>query len=124
MANGWIFMWILNNNNHHQLWKSDGIEITLVKEFEYMNELVASKTNVFFAAGSPETELWRSDGSTTEMVVDVSGPSYTSNPAHLTDVNGTLFFTAYSKTNGIRTLEERRYTRRIEFGDRHQSGKQ
>ncbi|NOS68464.1 MAG: hypothetical protein HOP33_00850, partial [Verrucomicrobia bacterium] len=48
------------------------------------------------------TELWKSDGTTAGTVVarDIVLGSGSSNPSNLTNVNGVLFFTANTSTNG------------------------
>jgi len=66
---------------------------------------------LYFAAGGPGDgyELWKSDGTAEGTVLvkniyAVAGgpnPSGGSNPAHLTDVNGTLFFSAHNGTEGV-----------------------
>ena len=67
-------------------------------------------------------ELWKSDGTAagTVLVKDINPGSGGSYPGDLTDVNGTLFFTADDGTHGERAVEERRHRRRHRPGQGHQ----
>ncbi len=107
-----------NSDDTSQLWKSDGTTAgtTLVKDFGaggawggYAGNLTISGNTLF---GTVDTaadglELWKSDGTEagTQMVKDIN-PSvgayggYGSFPSGLTDVNGTLFFTADDGEHG------------------------
>ncbi|QGJ69990.1 Hypothetical protein PBC10988_16790 [Planctomycetales bacterium 10988] len=96
------------------LWKSDGTSsgTVLIKDFDgfgfgfyysfsYLEELdLFEEVNgtVYFAAndGTYGTELWKTDGTSagTELVVDLAEGSDSSYPGEMTNVNGTLFFTA------------------------------
>src|SRR5262245_57028887 len=98
-----------------ELWKSDGTGAgtTLVKDINpasassYPGSLTNVNGTLFFSAndGNHGVELWKSDGteSGTVLVKDnnASG-SYGggSIPSNLTNVNGTLFFTAYDPATG------------------------
>ena len=104
-----------------ELWKSDGTEAgtVLVKDirpgssYGYpVGSFPHYFTNVggtlFFAAIDDENslELWKSDGTEagTVLVKDINpggGGSAGSLPNHLTDVNGTLYFTAFVPETGI-----------------------
>ncbi|QGJ70079.1 Hypothetical protein PBC10988_17680 [Planctomycetales bacterium 10988] len=106
-----------------ELWKSDGTSAgtVLVKDIDatYMRssgpqELTNVNGTLFFRANEPSTgfELWMSDGTSagTVLVKDIdpnvdTGPFYdypqSSFPDHLTNVNGTLFFTADDGSNGV-----------------------
>jgi ELWxxDGT repeat protein len=109
--------------NGFELWKSDGSETgtVLVKDINpgggssifdiayYSNK---SLTNVngtlFFTAddGTHGLELWKSDGTATGTVLvkDINPDSngyLGSSPRYLTNVNGTLFFTADDGTHGL-----------------------
>lgn len=63
--------------------------------------------NLFFAASDGNTaadhgvELWKTDGTAagTQMVVDINPGNQDGNPSHLTNVNGTLFFSATDGTS-------------------------
>ncbi len=61
----------------------------------------------FFSGGTPLTgiELWKSDGTEagTVRVKDINGP-VSSNPENLTNVGGTLYFTAFDLFGGGREL--------------------
>src|SRR5262245_28520066 len=66
-------------------------------------------TTLFFAASDTTlgtatgTELWKTDGTTagTVLVRDINAGAASSSPANLTNVNGTLFFTANDGINGV-----------------------
>lgn len=89
-----------------QLWRTDGTSAELVKDFgstagEYANyrfyPTIAGNT-LYLAAGDADhgVELWQSDGSAagTSLVADIYTNTLSSYPQRLTDVNGTLYFTA------------------------------
>ena len=46
------------------------------------------------------TELWRTDGTTTELVQDIRSGAGSSNPSRFTAFNGYLYFRADDGTNG------------------------
>jgi ELWxxDGT repeat protein len=124
-VNGTLFFSARSFINEEELWKSDGTAAgtTLVKDINPGNNSSSpgNLTNVngtlFFSAndGTNGTELWKSDGTAagTTLVKDISPGSgwmgnwygyfyapFSSYPGNLTNVNGTLFFTAYDGTNG------------------------
>ena len=68
-----------------------------------VSDLVMVGTNVYFAAADANgTELWKSDGTAvgTVQVKDIFGGIFSSDPRNLTNVNGTLYFTANDGMNG------------------------
>ncbi len=91
-----------------QLWKTDGTTsgTVLVKKLVPGEVTSSSPTNSLtvvgnelFFRGSTETlgsELWRSNGTTdgTSVVADLTPGALGSGPSRLTNVNGTLYFTA------------------------------
>jgi len=106
----------LGGNAGGELWKSDGTAAgtVLVKDINPGGDSSGPRnlTNVngtlFFSAYNPTTsvELWKSDGTGagTVLVKDIfpggaSSGAY-SDPKNLTNVNGTLFFTANDGTHG------------------------
>ena len=116
-VNGTLFFSAIDGTTGRELWKSDGTAAgtTLVKNINSETGSSPSVlTNVngtlFFSAndGTNGYELWKSDGTAagTILVKDIgSGTDYygqpnSSNPTHLTYVNGTLFFSADDGTNG------------------------
>jgi ELWxxDGT repeat protein len=122
--NGTLFFTAHSATNNSALYKSDGTAAGTVELTTGGNP--GNLTNVtgtlFFAAGDAThgTELWKSDGTIagTTLVKDIApgGSSVTtgspyygyttyyvpnsSNPSNLTNVNGTLFFTADNGTHG------------------------
>jgi ELWxxDGT repeat protein len=129
-VNGMLFFRADNGVNGSELWKSNGTAAgtVLVKNIfsgvydTYSSSFPIELTNVsgtlYFAAdnGTNGHELWKSDGTEagTEMVGDLKAspePSRnSSNPRHLLNVGGTLYFTADTvlfgtelwKSNGTR----------------------
>jgi ELWxxDGT repeat protein len=126
-VNGTLFFSHDDGIHGDELWKSDGTEVgtTLVKDifpgvstyFGPYSSSPSDLTNVngtlFFTAydSTVGQELWKSDGTEagTTLVKDIfpGGVSYfftyspySSNPANLTSVNGTLFFEAADQFHG------------------------
>ena len=58
--------------------------------------------------------------STIIQVKDINLRGADAYPMNLTNVNGTLFFTADDGSNGLRAVEERRHRRRHRAGQGHQ----
>src|SRR5262245_41736168 len=101
--------------NGVELWKSDGTAAgtVLVKDItpgnvgSHPNFLTNVNGTLFFTADDGTgRELWKSDGTAagTTLVKDIY-PDYgccpnSAGPSTLTNVNGTLFFTAYNDTTG------------------------
>jgi ELWxxDGT repeat protein len=104
-----------------EIWKSDGSEAgtVMIKDINphadikeghsYPSELTASQNRVFFVADSGDglgEELWMSDGSEigTVMLKDLSHDQMInvggSNPHDLIDINGHLYFSAYTQEHG------------------------
>ncbi len=102
-----------------ELWRSDGTQAgtTLVRDIRIFQDFSSSPTfltnvngTLFFRAndGTSGAELWRSDGTPagTTLVkdirtgVDQSGGPRPSDPELFTNVNGTLFFSAFDDVNG------------------------
>jgi ELWxxDGT repeat protein len=118
-VNGTMFFATNPGNGTYTLWRSNGttagtIPLKNFKGGQY-NARPDHFTNVggvlYFAANDGQTgvELWKSDGTPegTVLVKDLAPGSFTedgvtypnrSTPAHLTDVNGTLYFTTRGGT--------------------------
>src|SRR5262245_29252083 len=112
-VNGTLFFTADDGTHRNALWKSDGTAAgtVLVKDFapsggRYPNNLTNVNGILYFAAndgvgsGGHGLELWKSDGTTagTVMLKDIN-PGGASFPIDLTNVNGTLFFTANDGTS-------------------------
>ena len=111
-----LFFSAADGTHGRELWKTAGAitDTLLVKDINTATasanptDLTDVNGTLFFAAttGISDTELWKSDGTPigTVLVKDIKpgliGPPG-SNPAHLTNVNGTLFFTADDDTSGV-----------------------
>jgi ELWxxDGT repeat protein len=106
----------VQNGSNYDLWKSDGTTAgtVIVKTFtlppftQAPQKLTDVNGVLYFSAsdGSTGVELWKSDGTTagTVLVKDINPTSVNESgsfPADLTNVNGTLFFSANDGTNGV-----------------------
>ncbi len=107
-----------NSSSDHktELWRSDGTAAGtwMVKdinpgnhdsnpaEFKVVNGILYFAAMDGNSAHDHGNELWRTDGTAagTWMVSDISSGKGDSNPSHLTDVNGTLFFSANDGGSG------------------------
>lgn len=122
-VDGTLFFTVQDDDGD-ELWKSDGTTsgTVRVKHFDPADEedyyggvsnLTAVGDTLFFTAddGTHGEELWKSDGtrSGTVLVKDIApgndggsyeGDDYSYGPSALTDVGGTLFFSADDGTNG------------------------
>jgi ELWxxDGT repeat protein len=114
-VNGALFFGATDATHGRELWKSDGTAAGTVMVSDINpgsgssspGNLTNVNGTVFFSAndGTHGNELWKSDGTTagTMMVSDIlpgSGSSFTSANPYMTNVNGTLFFSAYDITHG------------------------
>ena len=102
-----------------ELWKSDGLGATLIKDINMSGPSFPGFTNfggmvdvggiLFFVAsdGLSGFELWRSDGTmnNTYMVKDINPGPASSAPSSLTNVEGTLVFAASDGLNGMELWE-------------------
>jgi ELWxxDGT repeat protein len=113
--NGTLFFAANDGSSGNELWKSDGTAAgtVLVKDIKpgsnsgNPTDLTNLNGSLFFAAdnGATGRELWKSDGSAagTVLVKDINPGTDNyggSSPGGLTDVNGTLFFSAYDGSSG------------------------
>ena len=108
-----VYFFADDNNSGRELWKIDTSRAssgaTLVKdinsgagdsmELETETEYINFNGNIFFSAdnGNNGIELWKTNGFGlgTTIVKDINPGSNSSNPAELTSVNNTLYFTAW-----------------------------
>ncbi len=112
---GTLFFTADDGVHGRELWKSNGTEAgtVMVKDIYPLSNgsdpqyLTNVNGTLFFSAGHTTMsggelyrELWKSDGTEagTVMVKDLNAGS-PGRPRHLTNVNGTLFFTAYDNTD-------------------------
>jgi ELWxxDGT repeat protein len=92
------------NAGQNELWKTDGTTAGTgeVAPVAFSLHFTASGGRLFFTSSDPAhgTELWTSDGTAagTKLVADIRPGAGSSNPGDLTDVGGTLFFTASDGT--------------------------
>lgn len=118
--NGVVYFVATDGIHGYELWKSDGTSAgtVMVKDINLVgssldNYLVSFCTvgeQLYFVAndGSSGYELWKTSGTTsgTVMVKDIRSGSYSSFDRYLdgpslTNVNGTLFFSAFDGQNGF-----------------------
>jgi ELWxxDGT repeat protein len=108
----WLYFTADDGTVGRELWRSDGVpgaagttelvdDINGVAAGSSVTGLTEFQDRVYFAADGPGNgiELWRSDGTTTEIVADVN-PVGDSEPRSLTVVGDQLFFTANDGTHG------------------------
>jgi ELWxxDGT repeat protein len=120
VSNGTLFFTAITAANGSELWKSDGTDTgtVLVKDINTntaVNQGNSGTTRFFDLNGTlffvvtysvianttyTGFQLWKSDGSAAGTVM-VKGNIYSGAPDGLTNVNGTLFFSALTGTNGI-----------------------
>lgn len=111
MAGDLLFFAADDGENGNELWVSDGdvANTKMVKDINNMGDsnphgFIEMGGMVFFVAEDGNgTELWKSDGTVagTQMVFDINLGGAGSDPAHLTVLGNTLFFTADNGSNGI-----------------------
>jgi trimeric autotransporter adhesin len=105
-----------NTNNPKILYKSDGITVTLVKDFVPVTQMgsISRMANfngiLAFRAGMMQsaffnyttTELWRSDGTTvgTYMIKSINNGLGGCDPDELTVLGNTLYFSAFGNELG------------------------
>ena len=117
-----VYFFADDNNSGRELWKIDTSRAssgaTLVKdinsgagdsmELETETEYINFNGNIFFSAdnGNNGIELWKTNGFGlgTTIVKDINSGSESSNPAELTLVNNSLYFTAYDSTTSATEL--------------------
>jgi len=86
------------NANGNELWTSDGTSTgtVLISSYVYLNNLITFKDELYYIAddGTYGKELWKYDGSTTQMVLDIhaTADAFNSNPSF--EVHGSRMFFA------------------------------
>lgn len=106
-----LFFTADDGSNGRELWKSDGTTASMVANIgtggysSYANNLTAVGSTLYFTAYTPfeGTEVWKSDGTSggTFVVKNIVADAYSgSYPSQLTNVNGTLFFSAKEMVGG------------------------
>ncbi|WP_421658339.1 Ig-like domain-containing protein [Leptothermofonsia sp. ETS-13] len=100
--NGTLYF-LANNGPIYGLYRSTEAGVvslvqTLPSTGQAPGSLTVSGSTLFFTVdvgtvGTPDVQLWKSDGTTAGIVKDIN-PTGNANPASLTNVNGILFFTA------------------------------
>ncbi len=88
-----------------ELWKTTGNEggTVKLKAFKHIKNLISIGSTLYFSADDGSgIELWKSTGTsaTTTKVKDFVSGTSGGNPEYLTNVNGTLYFVAYTVANG------------------------
>ncbi len=113
--NGWLYFYASSSTGNNQLWRSDGtadgtsiaidFQTVLTTNLPNTPRAIEVSNNILFAVGSVNVSnfgLWRTDGSATGTFV--VSPSqdffFHKNSTNLRDVNGTLFFSAYTFRHG------------------------
>ncbi|HVK13123.1 MAG TPA: ELWxxDGT repeat protein, partial [Gemmataceae bacterium] len=122
-VNGMLYYSAQESTGQTGLWKSDGtvagtVLVSPLPDYSYARNLTDVNGTLFFTLSDENgEELWKSDGTVTGtvMVKDIypgnapgysgywgyyGGGPYSSSPSSLTNVNGTLFFTATDATHG------------------------
>ena len=112
---GTLYFTATDGSSGLELYKSDGTEsgTTIVQDINSGSEgsdpgsgdgtqWVAVDGYLYFAAYSDTSgiELWRTDGSTAEMVKDIAPGSDSSSPEFLAAYEGELYFSASSGSDG------------------------
>jgi ELWxxDGT repeat protein len=113
---GTLFFTANDGTNGTELWKSDGTAAGTVMVSNINTAAGASSTpanltaigsTVYFSAsngtttGLNGTELWKSDGTTTSLVLDINTGTASSSPAGLYNAGGTLYFRATTTAAGV-----------------------
>ncbi|CUS37543.1 hypothetical protein COMA1_40108 [Candidatus Nitrospira nitrosa] len=110
-VNGTLFFVANDGVTGPNLWKSDATGTQRVGGFAPnswidVSNLEAVNSTLFFTADngfSNHNKLWKTDGTTvgTIMVKEFTQEGISSAPSELTNVNGTLYFTAFTWANGL-----------------------
>jgi trimeric autotransporter adhesin len=108
--NGALILTATNQGYDYELYKSDGINITLLKNISFSSSSFPSNftlvNNILYFTANDHNgtgqELWKSDGTSagTVLVKDIYPGLTGSMPENLFNFNGTLYFSAITATHG------------------------
>ncbi len=100
LVNGKLFFSGNDASNNNALWVSDGTTVTLLANAIWPSNFTAVGNTLFFKGWTDPTgyELWKSDGTVagTVLVKDIYPGNGDGQPANLTNVNGTLYFSVWN----------------------------
>ncbi len=117
-SGSYVYFRATDRSSGSELWRTDGtiagtVEVSDIRSGlygSYPQQLTDIGGTLFFVArgtnladgSSSGYELWKTDGTQagTVLVKDINSGGSGSYPTHLTNVNGTLYFTAYTPTTG------------------------
>ncbi len=109
-VNGIIYFVAYKQGTGIELWKTDGTDAGTVivadinpnEAHSYPDNFVASGNKLYFTAddGSKGRELWVTDGTSTQMVIDITNNSGSTEFGEMIGANGSLYFVANAPSIG------------------------